>query len=539
MSNSHGGTVPIRVNRRRFLSLAATSAAGLGSLRLSGRAGTPVLPGAWPGSPPPRTRLGAPFALGVASGDPAPTGVVLWTRLAPDPLDVHGGMPQEDVPVAWQVASDEAFGRVVASGVAMATPRHGHAVHVAVEGLQAARWYWYRFRTGDELSQVGRTRTSPPGNASVDRLVFGFASCQQYEHGYYTAYRHMAAEPLDLLIHLGDYIYEHGRDVHPAPIGNVRHHVGGEAVSLTDYRRRYAQYRTDPDLQAAHAAFPWVVTWDDHEVDNDYAADRPEGHESRESFRMRRAAAYQAYWEHLPLRTPPPVAGDLRLYRRVGFGRLATFHVLDTRQYRSVQACGGGWRASCDERLDPARRMTGEDQERWLVDGLRASSTRWNVLAQQVFLAQRDVQPGPGARFSMDAWDGYPAARDRLLRTLTTANVANPIVLTGDVHAHWAADIKADFDDPDSATLGSEFVGTSVSSGGDGSVTTPHGAAVVADNPHLRFHNAQRGYVRCEVTPQRWRTDYRVVPYVSRPGAPVETRTSFIVEAGRSGMDPA
>ena len=378
---------------------------------------------------------------------------------------------------------------------------------------------------------MGRTRTAPDPSADLRRLRFAFASCQHYEHGYYTAYRHMADEDLDLVVHLGDYIYEHAAAGYPAPGGNVRHHEGGETVTLDDYRRRLAQYRRDLDLQAAHAAFPFVVTWDDHEVDNNYAGLVPE--DGRPGFARRRAAAYQAYWEHMPIRSSPTPQQGLRLYRRLDFGRLARFHVLDTRQYRSDQPCGDRFRSDCPGRRRPAATMLGSAQERWLLEGLRPAPARWNVIAQQVFLAQFDLVPGPGHGFSVDGWDGYVAARQRLLAGLARLPDANPVVVTGDWHANCVADLKADFDDPVSPVVGTEFVGTSISSGGDGSDRPGYAERAMAENPHLRFFNAQRGYVRCEVTPQRWRTDFRTVPYVSRPGA------ARVDTAPRSSSTPA
>ncbi len=478
-----------------------------------------------------------PFTLGVASGEPRPDGVVLWTRLAPEPL-TGGGMPDRTFPVRWEVAHDERFRRIVRRGEADARTRLAHSVHVELEGLEPGREYFYRFRAGGETSAVGRTKTAPRRN--VRALRFAFASCQQYEHGYYTAYGHLAREELDLVVHLGDYIYEYGPHEYVAPGGNVRHHSGPEIVTLEDYRNRHAQYRTDTDLQAAHSAFPWLVTFDDHEVENNWADEVPENDQPREPFLFRRAAAFQAYYEHMPLRrSARPHGVDIRMYRRAAFGDLATFNLLDTRQYRSDQACGDGTDIGCDERLDPARTITGSEQERWLLKGLGSSRATWNVLAQQVFMAQRDFEPGPAQRFSMDAWDGYAASRDRLLSFIATRRVANPIVLTGDVHNNWAADLKANFDNPDSRALGAEFVGTSITSGGDGSDTTASGDTTLAQNPHIKFFNGQRGYVRCHLDREAWKSDYRIVPFVRRPGAPVATRASFVVEAGSPGLQPA
>ena len=479
-----------------------------------------------------------PFKLGVASGDPLPDGVVLWTRLAPEPL-IGGGMPEKKVPVQWQVATDEGFANVVREGMEFAYPELAHSVHVEVDGLNPAAEYFYRFKAGPELSPVGRTKTAPALGTSLAEMSFAFVSCQMYEHGYYTAYRRMAEqEQLDLVVHLGDYIYEYGPNQYVANSGNVRTHSGPEIWSLPDYRNRPAQYRTDEDLQAAHAAFPFVVTWDDHEVENNYADEIPEGNQSVAAFIRRRAAAYQAYYEHMPLRrTSVPTGPDMLLYRRLTYGNLAEFNVLDTRQYRDDQA--GGTVPPNSRSLDPSRTLTGEAQERWLLNGLAASGATWNVLAQQVFFAQRDFQIGTGQRLSMDAWDGYIGSRDRISNFILERDVQNPVVLTGDVHNNWACDLKANYNDQASETFGVEFVGTSVTSGGDGADTSAGQQAVVAENPHIKFFNGQRGYVRCTLTPDQWRADYRVVPYVSQPGARAYTRASFVTEAGNPGLQPA
>lgn len=474
-----------------------------------------------------------PFSLGVASGEPLPNGVVLWTRLAPDPLN-GGGMPQQKVPVQWQVSDDENMRRIIRSGTEIATPQLGHSVHVEVEGLRPATWYWYQFRVGNEVSAVGRTRTAPGYGYRTDRLRFAFASCQNWQSGYYTAYKYMAQEDLDLVVHLGDYIYEGS----PNPSALRQHDGDSEPVTLEEYRNRHALYKTDPNLQAAHAAFAWITTWDDHEVDNNYADDVAQDPEqqSRAAFLARRAAAYQAYYEHLPLRRfSLPIGADMQLYRRLTFGNLAEFNVLDTRQYRSDQACGDRTRIGCAETFDPSRTITGLEQEQWLFQGLGKSQARWNILAQQVFMAQRDFEEEAEVRLSMDAWDGYVASRDRLFEFLQQSQTANPVVLTGDVHSNWVADLKANFNNPSSKTVGTEFVGTSISTGGNGSDTNPNTAAILAANPHIKFFNGQRGYVRCEVTPERWQTDYRVVGAVTTVDAPIATRASFVVENGQAG----
>ncbi len=472
------------------------------------------------------------FPLGVASGDPAPDGVVLWTRLALDPLN-GGGMPPEDVEVVWEVARDEGMADVVRRGASVARGALGHSVHVEVDGLEPGRWYWYRFRAGADESAVGRTRTLPAAGAPADRLRFAFASCQHYEHGYYTAYRHMAEDDLDLVFHLGDYIYEGA-----ASDGRVRRHTGDEIELLDGYRNRYALYRSDPDLQAAHAAFPWIVTWDDHEVDNNYAnlVSEEEGLPA-ELFRRRRAAAYQAYYEHMPLRRSSlPNGPDLQLYRAFAWGDLASVHVLDTRQYRTDQPCGDG-RGVCDGVFDPAATPLGEAQERWLMDGLDRSAARWNVVPQQIMMARVDYTPGDDESYALDMWSGYEAARRRLMEFLATRRPANPVVLTGDIHSNWVNDLKVDYRDPAAPVIGTELVGTSISSSGDGVDTRDSTAALLAENPAIRFYNAQRGYVRCDLTPDRCRADYQVLEYVTRPGSPISTRASFVVEDGRPGAE--
>jgi len=482
-----------------------------------------------------------PFSLGVASGDPRPDGVVIWTRLAPEPLadDGMGGMRNRAVRVRWEVASDRRFRRVVRRGRTMARPELGHSVHVEVRGLQPGREYYYRFKVGGETSPVGRSKTAPALGAPVAAMSFAFASCSQYEHGFFNAYARMAEEDLDLVFHLGDYIYEYGTNEYRAPGGNVRFFQGPEITTLADYRVRHAQYKTDRDLQAAHAAHPWAVTWDDHEVENNWADEVPESGRGQESFLLRRAYAFQAYYENMPLRRASvPRGPDMRLYRRLTYGNLAEFNVLDTRQYRDDQANNDRFNTPpSPESEDPNRTITGDAQERWLLEGLADSEARWNVLAQQVFFSQVDFDADDGeVGINPDAWDGYSAQRDRFVDFFSQRNVANPVVLTGDVHANWASDILDDFDDPESEVVGSEFVATSITSGGDGSDVRSDTAATLEENPHIKFFNNQRGYVRCTVTPEVWRTDYRVVPYVSQPGSRVFTRASFAVESGNPGM---
>ncbi|MCK2216721.1 alkaline phosphatase D family protein [Actinomadura sp. ATCC 31491] len=474
-----------------------------------------------------------PFTLGVASGDPDHEGFVLWTRLAQQPLaeDGLGGMPQRPFVVQWQVYADERLRRVVRSGVATAAPEWGHSVHVEVDRLPADREYWYRFRVGPYLSPVGRTRTAPHPLSYGGALAMAFVSCAQYEHGYFTSYRRLAEEHPDLILHLGDYQYEYTKDTYTIPGGNVRDHEGPETETLANYRQRHAQYKADPDLQAAHAAAPWLVVWDDHELDNNWADEVPEKPEvPQPNFLARREAAFRAYYENMPLRrTSIPRGIDMQLYRRIRWGRLATFHMLDTRQYRDDQGCGDGYK-DCPAAVDPARSITGAEQEAWLLDGFHHSRAQWDILGQQVFFAQRDNNAGPAKVTSMDAWDGYVASRQRITQGWVDAKVRNAVVLTGDVHAHWASDLKLDYDDPTGPSVGSELVATSISTTGDGADSDPATHPYLAINPHLKFYNNQRGYVLTTIERERLTADFKVVPRVTVPGSEVYTRASFVIE---------
>jgi alkaline phosphatase D len=477
-----------------------------------------------------------PFTLGVASGDPEPDGFVIWTRLAPTPLaeDGLGGMPSRDVPVEWEIAADERFHRVVRRGATLARSAAAHTVHVEVAHLSPGREYFYRFRAERHVSRTGRTRTAPARWSMPASLAMSFVSCSQYEHGYFTAYRRLAEDEPELVLHLGDYQYEYRAGDYVIPGGNPRDHLGPETVTLANYRQRHAQYKADADLQAAHAVAPWAVVFDDHEVENNWADETPE--QPDPNFLVRRAAAFQAYYENMPLRrTSIPRGIDMQLYRRIQWGRLATFHMLDTRQFRDDQACGDGYK-DCAAAYDPARSITGAEQERWLLDGFRRSTARWDVLGQQVFFGQRDNNSGPAVVTSMDSWDGYVASRERITRGWMDAGVRNPVVLTGDVHAHWADDLKLDYQDPTTRTVGTELVCSSITSGGNGADSVPAVHPWTAWNPHLRFYNNQRGYVRTRITPGTMTADFRVLPYVNTPGAPAHTRATFVIEDRVPGL---
>ncbi|EDY43826.1 alkaline phosphatase D family protein [Streptomyces sp. SPB074] len=485
-----------------------------------------------------------PFTLGVASGDPLPQSVLLWTRLAPAPFAADGGMPRGRVTVRWELAHDARFTRVVKRGATTAHPEFGHTVHVEVPGLDTDRVYFYRFRAGTWISPVGRTRTAPAPNARPTAMTLAAVSCQAYHDGYFTAYRHLANEDVDLVFHLGDYLYEYA----VSAVGGNRKYTdrrlpavfNRETLTLEDYRLRYALYKSDPDLMAAHAAHPFVVTWDDHETENNYADDTPENDVPPEEFLLRRAAAYRAYWENQPLRAPQrPTGPDMRLYRRRHWGRLAQFDVLDTRQYRSDQAYGDGWQVPGPESEDPARTLTGATQERWLIDGWKSSGATWNVVPQQVTFAQRKDRATDGFKLSMDSWDGYPASRQRLLDGWRASGKDNLMVLTGDVHVHYGFDLKADFADPASKTLGTEIVTSSVTSGGDGADKPANWDTYMAANPHLRFYNGRRGYALVTLGTKAARADWKTVSAVTTPGAPLRVAGSFVTEAGRPGLTPA
>lgn len=510
-----------RVSRRAFLAYGAALAA------------LPRLAGQCVAASPRRGLFqDDPFTLGVASGDPSSTGMVLWTRLAPKPLEQGGGLPAEVIAVHWEIADDEAMTNIVQKGTAAATPQLGHSVHVETDGLRPDRWYWYRFRTGDAQSRVGRTRTLPAATASPDALRFAFASCQHYEAGLFTAYEHMAKDDLDLVFHLGDYIYEReGME------NRVRKHVGPEINTLEDYRIRHAQYKSDAHLQAMHARCPWMVTWDDHEVDNNYANDISEKTDiDRMSFLERRANAYQAYYEMMPLRASSmPRGPHMQLYRKASFGRLAEMLVLDTRQYRSDQPNGDKASAINEAATNPESSMLGKDQANWMKASLLESPATWNVMAQQVMMAMVHRNAGEEKKYSMDQWPGYASERMKLMEFLADRRVLNPVVLTGDIHCNWANDLRVDDRETGTPVVATEFVGTSISSGGNGVAVPKNLENLLSENPCVKFFNAQRGYVRCSVTPQAWQSDYVVVEDVMKPGAPAILKASYTVEAGKPG----
>jgi alkaline phosphatase D len=532
--------VPDRaIDRRRLLQLAAGAATTLWLPRAA--RGQPLLPA-------------NPFALGVASGSPSHDSVVLWTRLlAPG---IFQSLGTGVIPVRWELAHDEQFSRIVQRGQSPALFELAHSVHVEVAGLEPDRWYFYRFIAGDAVSPTGRARTFPAPDAVVPKLRLGLASCQRWEHGYYSAYRHMRSENLDAVLFVGDYIYEY-----PIASNPVRVHTDGWVVTLDDYRRRYALHKSDADLQAMHAACPWLHTWDDHEVQNDYAGLAP-GNSGRasppdtlEGFPARRAAAYQAFYEHMPLRTSVLTRGvaglaggaEMRIYSRQRIGRLATLYLLDDRQYRDRQVCTSGGQfgsgdvnpAACPSWNDPGRSLLGAAQEQWLDAALASGvGTDWTVIGQQTLFGQRTVRRAAGEFLWNDRWDGYSGARKRLTDALQRHRSPNPVVLGGDIHENWVGHVKADYSRPDSATVGVEFCGTSITSRSARNGKIP--AALLAENPHFIFADSERrGYGVCEFTPAHLTTSLRVVDDVRRKDAGIETLARFVVEAGRPQLEQA
>lgn len=485
-----------------------------------------------------------PFTLGVAAGDPLADGFVIWTRLAPRPLEPDGrGGLTAPVQVSWQVASDPGMRHVVRQGQTIASPAWGHAVHVEVAGLAADRPYWYCFQALGARSAIGSARTLPAPHQLPDAARLGFVSCSHWELGYFSAYRHLAAEQPDLVFFLGDYIYEYSNHGEAAQ-KIVRPHGSGECLDLAGYRNRYALYRTDPDLQALHAGSACVATWDDHEVQNDYANRWSQDPSiAVDTFLARRAAAYRAFYEHFPLRARNrPHGADMRIYRSLDYGQLARFYVLDGRQYRSEQPCpqANGWRGghvvddSCHERTDPRRSMLGWEQERWLHGAFAHSAARWNVIAQDLLVApmQQHGRDGVFGHWT-DGWDGYPATRTRMLDAITKTRLRNPVFWGGDIHSYWVTDLKADPANPDSPTLATEFVGTSITSDGQSNAELQQTMAL---NPHVHYAEGEtRGYVSVTLTPGRMDTRLQGISDRRDRDATVSTLKRFVVEDGKAG----
>lgn len=481
-----------------------------------------------------------PFTLGVASGDPDANSVVLWTRLAPRPLEPRGGMPFDAVAVDWEIAEDDKMQRVVRRGTADALPVEGHSLHVIAEGLTPNRPYWYRFMSGGAESRIGRTRTLPERGALPERFRLAVASCQRIEHGFFTAWDDIAKTELDLVFHAGDYMYEYAltaeamatRMTIPVP-DNARAKVS----DLAEYRTRYALYKLDPDLAAAHAAHPFIASFDDHEVVNNWGGMSGPAKMSDRDFLRLRAAAFQAFYENSPVRpSVRPRGSDITLYRAFDVGALLRLAVLDTRQFRSMPPCGKAETRRCDERLAPNRSMIGDVQERWLLDLFARRDTAWTVLGNQVQMMQVRHKEAAQDIVNTDKWDGNAAARQRLLQGAAERQVSGLVAVTGDIHRAMAGNLMVDFDKPKAPPIGVEFVATSISSDGDGGRALSTGKSLMANNPHLRFYDARRGYLLCDFGRQRCEASFRTVEFVTKRDAKTATASSFTVEVKKPGL---
>lgn len=459
-----------------------------------------------------------PFTLGVASGGILPDRVILWTRIAPEPFSeaAVGGVEEASVPVRWEIALDEDFQNIVDSGIVATRAELAHAVHIDAGGLESSTWYWYRFFVGEWESAVGKTRTAPCSFEKVESLRFATTSCHRYEDGYFTGLADLAQQNVDIAFQLGDYIYEYG------PAEEVRTVWDPLCVDLEGFRRRHALYKTDADLQNAHACCPWEVLWDDHEVKNDYygTSDDPVLLE-----KMR--AAYQAYYEHMPLRVSPPDAESLQLYRQLSWGDLAEFFLLDTRQYRTVQSCGD---EDCVDIDDPSRTMLGEEQEQWLSESMNASAAKWNVIAQQIVMANFNISE---ALLNFDQWDGYPAARKRLIDNITNNSISNFLVFTGDIHIAGLVHLNADMEDFESPIVGYEFVTPSMTSSAE---ELEENAALIEfglqSQDNVSYINAKkRGYLLADMSHEKVTVSFRSVEHVREEGQPVFTSATYSVMA--------
>ncbi|MEM1434198.1 MAG: alkaline phosphatase D family protein [Pseudomonadota bacterium] len=551
----------VSINRRRLLIGAGRSGMALGAAAMA----TPAIA---------RTRLGDPepsplFKLGVASGDPTSRSVVLWTRLVEDPFAADGGMNGKPTPVIVSVALDPGMRHVVRRGVQIAWPHNGYAINVQVSGLPSNSWLYYQFHAPKlgARSRIGRTRTFPGRYDAAGELKLAFASCQNYEAGFYTAYRDMLAQEVDCVIHCGDYIYENAGSSSPAIPGRV--HQGDEIFSVADYRSRYAQYRLDPDLQDMHANAPFLVTWDDHEVDNNFAGNIAEEGAPFEGaeFLERKHNALRAYRETMPLRPWNRFfrGPELRIYRQLSFGSLANIYMLDTRQYRTDQPAEDGFGSTdmnavllegpeglneklFDEQItDPSATMLGKRQERWLSRRLHYSRARWNIMAQGIMVMRWNLAALGGGLVSdllnVDAWDGYQAAQTRLLKLIAASGAQNPVVLTGDIHSSWGANLLSNYEDPASDAVAAEFVCTGISSsfGGDARETDGLVRATLPANPHIEYFEGKfRGYALCTVDLDSWTTEYRLLgespsnpgSLLAFPDSPVSTAATLRLEAG-------
>ncbi|MDI9331734.1 MAG: alkaline phosphatase D family protein [Alphaproteobacteria bacterium] len=483
----------------------------------------------------------APFQLGVASGSVRHDSVVIWTRLLVSDED-RQALAGDGLSGRYEIYADESLRRLVQRGEWRTDATRAHSVHVAVSGLLPARSYWYRFVCGDAISPVGRTQTAPSSDAEVARLRLALASCQHFEHGQYVAHRDMARQDLDLVVFVGDYIYENSN-----PRNRVRSHRGPEPKTLTEYRDHYAQYKSDPDLQASHAAHPWLLMWDDHEVVNDYANQTDPARTDPAVFLARRAAAYRAYFEHQPVRLGPdpasPYAASMRLHSRLHWGRLADLWTLDCRQYRDPQACpdpvrgGGRVVLQCAELSQPQRSMLGADQEQWLYAGLQRSQRQWKLLAQSTIISSTRIDSPLGKITYTDGWDGYPMARRRLIDAIGEARLNDVVTLGGDVHMNVASVLRPEPNDTHSAPVASEFVTTSISSRGMADSLL---SAIKGSNPDLMHARSdERGYTLLDFNAKQATVEFRNTPHSAGTSDLLKVQARFAVESGRVGPQAA
>lgn len=484
-----------------------------------------------------------PFTMGVAAGDPDASGFVIWTRLAPIPGLPLAGLEPLAYPVRWEVADNEGFARTLLSGEALARPELGHSVHVTLAGLAPGRPYHYRFRIGDAVSAVGRARTLPGAGADVRQVRLAVAGCQDYQSGLYTAYADIAKADVDALFHYGDYMYEGGAVASRSNWNSgeleatVRLHDAPMTFSLDDYRRRYSLIRRDPDLQAAHASTAFLCSFDDHETVNNWVGDLA-GDVPPEVFRLRRAAAMQAWYEFMPVRADAlPVNGVSGPWRQYRYGRLLDARMLNTRNWRTDQPCGDKFGSFCPEVNRADAEVIGRAQEDWLVKGLSGQPARWNALLQQIMVMDLDRARADTKTINPDSWGGYAVPRDRLLNRLK--GVPNLVVLTGDEHQHYAGEVRTTGAAPEAPARAVEFVTTSISSGSDGPGERKEHAEILRRNPGLKYVRDERGWTLMTVSPEGWQADMRVVDTIRRSGGKVSTVASWRVPAGQVRLERA
>lgn len=554
------------LDRRSFLALGAAAS---GAVLMPT---TPALAGRMTRS------SGSVFRLGVASGDPLPDSVILWTRLAPKPLELDGGMGKATAKVEWEIARDEKFSKIAARGAVQATPKYGHSVHIDIRGLTPDSWYYYRFKHGREISPVGRTRTTPELGAAMSSLVVGQTSCANWQSGYYQLYADLAAQEPDYWLALGDYIYEYGnkgylRTGQTKPTRSIP--WSGEPFTLGEYRRQYGLYRRAQSLQDLHATAPYSVIWDDHEVDNNFTADKSggDGQADKGRFLARRAAGFQAFWENHAIRvpTPAPNPSKMDIYRRVDWGSLASFLLLDGRQYRSDQAGDDtpqDFGKVVEGMFDADATILGQDQESWLASELAEGTSRWTFVAQQTVVSSLNGTAGlPGpffpdvvakGLFNYDAWDGYWAARGRLVEAITSGQVRNPIILTGDFHTNLTFNLLDAWPDPRDSSTPQEMtdavanwrgnvIGTEICAGAISSPTF-FGDPVLGllapgvrdRTPWLRYAEYDsNGYVLLTVSPESTEAKYRIADASVRPNKPggkPRTDKTIVISDGVPGV---